>query len=375
MLHGTDHLVVTDDAGNRNNLLHVKVRGSSSTDVPRNDKNIYVRPLRNKEDFDQSSAWEVTEIDPSGERKTSNVNLGGSPDLPAIDVLEDHNAPNEMPQNTLLTSAVASKEAPEELADSTLSPEKHFGEGEALGSDPSKLQIEVVEMREPLPSSENGRNSDSAEENGAVDSRKVPHDEVNQIRRFIPKEQQADFPDGLEGEVGEDSHQSYNFPETNIHSHAPLLSHECLSCPEIAPHCHGRSSYNIEAGDCMHNQKDAEHHEPSEAEILDDPTIEMFPTEPMEILKRIATLHSELPEDDSVDDDISSPRFSPTFAGQPSPMFPHEMPVNALPTPRHSFDAGEPCAVFAFFLGETNLYRSRWCFRPATYASITPPWW
>lgn len=335
---------MTDDAGNRNNLLHVNVKSLSITDVSHSDKHIHVRALLNKEALDQPLAWEVTGVDSSSQRKISNIDAEGSHNVPTIDDQEDHKVPIEMPQTALTGSAVASTKVQGESADSTFSPKKYVGEREALESDPWKSQTEVIDVRLTVLSSENGRNNSFPVENDAVDNGEVSHAELTQIRQLLPKQQEVDFAHTLEGEVEDHSYQGYNFPEKNRHSHAPLLSHECLSCPEIAPHCHRRSSHNSEAEDCRHTSKDGEPHEPSEAEILDDPTIEMFPTESMEILKRIATLHSELPEDDSVDEDVSSTYHSPTFTGQPSPMFPYEMPIaDELPTPRHSFDAGERC--------------------------------
>ena len=375
MSHSTDIWIVTDDAGNRNNLLHVITAGSSTTNGLHNNKHIHDRPLQNEEALNQFSTWKVEGLSSSNKGKSSTVDVEGSPDPPTTDVQEDRKVHIKIPPMANLASAVALKEVQGDFPKSTLLPEKHAGDMEALESDPSKSQIETDDMGDTVLSLKNDRNNNLAKEYEALDNSEVSHDEINQIRQLLPQQHQADFVDGLKGEVEEDTHQSHNLLEKSRHCHAPLFSHECLSCPEVAPHCHWRSSHNSEAEERTHNSKVAKLHEPSEAEILDDPTIEMFPSEPMEILKRIATLHSELAEDDSVDEDASSPHCSPTFAGQPSPMLPHEMPiVNELLTPRHSFDAGKYCSVIVLIFGETNFHRSRWCFRITTYSSTKESW-
>ncbi|KAL9121997.1 MAG: hypothetical protein Q9187_001446 [Circinaria calcarea] len=321
---------VTDAAGNRNNMLHVDIRELSATTAPHDNKHIQVRFLRDK----------AVGVDPSTMSETSNIMIDDTADVHKTDVQENHRVAPEAPRVTSTVSDATSKEVLGELADCTLLVETSPREGDAPGSDPSKSDVVVVHVKEVLPLSQNGRDRESVDENILVDTGKISDDDADKIRRFLPQQRQAEIADELEKALEEDSQQSLNFPEKNKHSHAPLFSHECLQCPEIAaPHCHKISSPSREVRRTIDESQYAAPHVPNEAEILDDPTIEIFPSEPMDILKRMATLHSQLPEDDSVEEDTSSPLYSPTFAGHPSPMLSHEKPVHALPTPRYSFDA------------------------------------
>ena len=273
--------------------------------------------------------------------ETSNINIDDTADIPTTDVQGDHMVAPEAPRATLTTSNVTSKGVSGELADCTLLVKTFPWEGNVPGSDSSKSEVVAVDVKEVLLPSENGRDRESVD-NAPADTGKVSDDDADRIRRLLPQQRQAEIADELEKGLEEDSQQSLNFPEKNKHSHAPLFSHECLQCPEIAaPHCHRISSPGSAVNHRTDESKYAAFHVPNEAEILDDPRIEIFPSKPMDILKRMATLHHELPEDDSVEEDTSSPLYSPTFAGHPSPMFPHEMPVHAPPTPRYSFGAGK----------------------------------
>lgn len=123
-------------------------------------------------------------------------------------------------------------------------------------------------------------------------------------------------------------------------SGAALLPHECQPSVEEDQFLALSPTRSSESYEFAH---DVEPHEASMAELMRDPSVEVFPSEPQAVLHRIATLHQELREDDSLGiEDLSESPFSPLMTMQHSPTFSHEVPLSDSMSPaRFSDDRGK----------------------------------
>ena len=119
--------------------------------------------------------------------------------------------------------------------------------------------------------------------------------------------------------------------EQNAHSHAPLLSHECLTCgPESSTSDVENNEPESRNQSSSSEDRDGAE-DPPTPDDFDSPHLERFPTGAKEILERIATLQKEIPPDDSIFFEEDYLHRSPSFMTREAPTFPHEMPPIGSP--------------------------------------------
>ena len=118
-------------------------------------------------------------------------------------------------------------------------------------------------------------------------------------------------------------------------SHAPLLPHECLTCEDTKSAYHENYAQDTPTSprhaDSFLSESEQEALTPNHLHEFDDPNFEMFPSGAQNILKRMATLHKELPPDETVTLDLESPFDSPARFTKDAPTFAHEMPPIGSP--------------------------------------------
>lgn len=120
-------------------------------------------------------------------------------------------------------------------------------------------------------------------------------------------------------------------------SNAPLFAHECLHHEDAEETLSFTSSekdqtFRRRSDESVCSQDSF--HEPITPEILKDPHLEKFPSGAEQVLRRMATLHEELPPDDctSTDLDNNNPHEVTDFGKQSTPTFSHELPPIGSPT-------------------------------------------
>ena len=158
--------------------------------------------------------------------------------------------------------------------------------------------------------------------------RRISEQDADQIRRLVPRQGSVVTGDGIKHEASTDERPTdTTFQETIENSNVPLLSHES---PRSRLQGHRPSYPQISTAPRSHSISSSCVRELSTAEMLSDSSVEIFPTEPKAILRRIATIHQELREDDSIDGISPSSHVSPMLSREYYPAFPYELPFDSL---------------------------------------------
>ncbi|MCJ1354623.1 MAG: hypothetical protein MMC33_004612 [Icmadophila ericetorum] len=121
-------------------------------------------------------------------------------------------------------------------------------------------------------------------------------------------------------------------------SGAALLPHECQTSVDDDQFLGLSPTRSSESFKSAH---EVEPQEANMADLLKDPSLEVFPSESEAVLKRIATLHQELREDNNLGiDDLSESPFSPVALPH-SPTFSHEVSLSDAMSPSRFADETE----------------------------------
>lgn len=381
--------LVTDDAGNRNNLLVVAPHHAEHAYM---EKHLHARPFHRSDESSHDTAWEVvgTDVDSSaGSRQKHSHNKGhfdlhspreGSEEIfRGVQPTEASGDP--LPDgvtDTRRSPCVHPKASREDLIEDkaekhdTQTPENTLSDGASVaGYGPLLVQsntgseslshaaLDSKDQNPALAHSEAGAESphllvfdpkDSIDFNveasipfvltdtEAQGDRKMSSVDVEKVKFLMsmtnPNGNSPTIMAVQEGEIVEfdpaepEYSPSWASPglERNVHSHAPLLSHECLTCGPEA---------NTSDPQARKQSNSSEDHDSSEdpptPDDFDSPHLERFPSGAKDILQRIATLQREIPPDDAIvfqDDYLTG---SPSFLTREAPTFPHEMPPIGSP--------------------------------------------
>lgn len=386
--------LVTDDAGNRNNLLVVAPYHAEHAYM---EKHLHARPFHRSDESSHDTAWEVVGMDidrsagihqkhshnkrhfdlhspkehseeifrgvqpteafgdtlPDGiadTRRSPRVHPKASREDLTEDVAETHN--NQTPENTLSDGA--------SVAGCGLLPVQSNTGSESL----RHVALDSKDQNSALAHSEAGAESphllvfdpkDSVDFNveasipfvltdtEAQGDRKMSSVDVEKVKFLmsmtnpngnLPTIMAVQYGEIVEIDPAEPEYSpSWASPglERNVHSHAPLLSHECLTCDPEA----NTSDPGFSEQQSRKQSNGSEDHDSSEdpptPDDFDSPLLERFPSGVKDILQRIATLQREIPPDDAIvfqDDYLIG---SPSFLTREAPTFPHEMPPIGSP--------------------------------------------
>lgn len=387
--------LVTDDAGNRNNLLVV---APHHVEYQCLEKHLHARPFHRSDESSHDTAWEVvgTDVDPSAgsHQKHSlhnkrHFNLhssrGGSGEVVR------GSQPNETPVDTLsggvadtrrspLVHPKASREdsiedvaethntqTPEDTLSGGASAARHISSLEQSNAGSESIRLAPLDSNCKSPAlahSEAGATSPQfliSEPKDNIDfnmeaaipfvvtdteaqgDRKMSSADIEKVKLLMSMTNSAGISPTImavqDGEIAEiDPAEPQYSPswvspglERNMHSHAPLLSHECLTCgPEANTSDPGISEQQSRKQSNSSEDRDGSE-DPPTPDDFDSPHLERFPSGVKNILQRIATLQKEIPPDDAIvfqDDYLTG---SPSFLTREAPTFPHEMPPIGSP--------------------------------------------
>ena len=331
---------VTDGVGNRNNLLVVTPSHIGHACV---NKRVHAKPLACSKDSSQDSAWESMELDlPSHTEHKEPF----PEDLQRHCHIEGHFNPNCAREEYIVADDNSAKPIHESVsvADRVYTPHQRPQLLDSNGNheffETSKLTIPSLSIQEEIGHSEESENSPDKE---AFDDCKISNVNIKKVKLLMsipslssPSTAILAVHDGdileLDGDCGVSRASPSLIGRTS--SHAPLLSHECLTC-ENPGDVHEDHAQDIHPSSRHHDSFNSD----SEQEALttvdinktDNPNIELFPSGARNILQRMATLHKELPPDETVSLDYESPFDSPARFTKDAPTFAHELPPIGSP--------------------------------------------
>ena len=326
-----------------------------SPDKPRRacvEKHIHARPFSYSDASSHESAWEVVEADPvllntpatPAERHQNHCHING------------HFNPN------------CSREAPFEgthtgTADASSETESPDRAGQHRDKSPlahSKAGLDYLRTSSgysPMTSNAIPESSipEISVETEDYRDRKISAIDIEKVKLLMsmpsPLRSASSTMAVYEGDILELEHDysgtriGPGLPETNVHSHAPLLPHECLKCDNIG------SDQAVQSLACNDgSRKDLDLSAPESArgpptpDDFDSPHLELFPSGAENILRRIATLKKELPPDETVSfDDEEALNGSPSWLTRDAPSFSHELPPIGSPAAIHRKQSSLDC--------------------------------
>ena len=301
--------VVTDEAGNRNNLLTVSQNYTYHACI---NKQVHSKPLLQHEQSKDGAAWEVSELKST-------------------------------------TESVPSSDIPDGRREKNCHISEHFNsscsnERDSLGSQdsarttrPSLAYSKAASEHYTAPTRLNQRPKaeEAVADDGHYGTRKMSNLDIERVKYLMSMPNtpvlsnticRGDFLN-FDKDFDENSIQ-----EINIHSHAPLLPHECLTCDD-QPDQQDKEEFDQSSPTTQHTYEDLRDNfsdsvTPTE---FDDPNLELFPSGATNILQRIATLAKEIPPDEPSELEPVSPIMS--FARE-TPVFSHELPPLGSPAAR-----------------------------------------
>ncbi|MCJ1286348.1 hypothetical protein MMC26_005693 [Xylographa opegraphella] len=341
--------VVADGAGNRNNLLVVIPTNIEHACV---SKRIHVKPLACNQDSSQDSAWERTELD-----LTSHIDYQEpiKENTQMYCHIEGHLNPNCSREVYVEAkdSSVQPSQGSESISDQVYVPQQWPNPLHSMASceisKTSKLMIPSLSLQEV--------DSYKFPENDVFGDRKMSTTDIEKVKLLmsIPSPgSPATFVRAIDEGDNNDLDNAYGVsrispgPVEWTSSHAPLLPHECLTCENIGYVYHENHTQDVHTvprhPDTSKSVSEQEAGTPANFNDLDDPSLELFPSGAQNILQRMATLHKELPPDETVTSDHESPFDSPARFTKDAPILAHEMPPIGSPadTKRKLSSFGSP---------------------------------
>ena len=327
---------VTDQAGNCNNLLTV------SPDKPKRacvEKHIHARPFSYGDASSHETAWEVIEADlvpqntpatpAEGHQNHCHINGHVNPHC-------SREAPFEG-THSALAGATSEKGNPDRAS--------QHGDNPLLAHSKASLQyLRTSSGHSPLTGNAIPEISIEIEHYG---DRKMSAIDIEKVKHLMsmpsPVGSATSTTAVYNGEIFEFDHDysgrriSPGLSETNVHSHAPLLPHECLTCDDISSEAGAKSpAYNnVSRKDLDLSATDSARGPPT-PDDFNSPHLELFPSGAENILQRIATLKKELPPDETVSFDDEEALFgSPSWLTRDAPSFSHELPPIGSPVAIH----------------------------------------
>ena len=377
-----DRLLVTDDNANRNNILRIKHQRPKPG--VHEDSHRHVRPHNEDVAVTEHPAWDSAGVSPS-KSHDSGVFLSNQQQGHQHSTKDFNSIPNRLYDSkehdrkaigehcSVITglcrdgSEVSNKSSPNNsVAATTLNDRITMDQNELLqaGASPDKSESsQVLEYSGPTTpfarAPANSITSESCDSNPSplvipsilltaegipIDlqvldrlkrpvkfptlfDRRMSEQDADQIRRLVPKQGSVVTGDGIKREASTDERATDTaLLETIDNSNVPLLSHEC---PQSGLQGHPLSYPQMSTAPRSHSIPSIGVREPSAAEMLSDPSVEIFPTEPKAILRRIATIHQELREDDSIDGISPSSYLSQMLSREYYPALSHELPFDS----------------------------------------------
>jgi len=409
---------VTDNAGNRNNLLVVEPHPA---EYPHQEKYAHARPFHRSDEPSHDSAWDVleTDIEPqntsAGKHQKHSHNKGHfKPHFSreGSDKGVQNAQPKQTPANTFPDGAAVARHSPlvhlkasliesvddvaanRSLESSTpTQPEgtleaRHGAAVADSGVGSRRSQLSAVGSKDESPvliiteaDAESLDLSTLGSEDNTVFNTNVPIPSINtatevhgdrkmssvdieQVKLIMslicptgPSPTITAVQDGNTREIDLDEPE-YSLArislglERNVHSHAPLLPHECLTCgPESSLSDAGLDEPQSRKQSDSSDDHNGGTEDPPTPDDFDSPHLERFPSGARNILQRIATLQKEIPPDESIVFDHDYLNRSPSFVTREAPTFPHEMPpigspaalrrkASSMESPRFTGDIG-----------------------------------
>ena len=180
-------------------------------------------------------------------------------------------------------------------------------------------------------------------EDGSIDNpdntvvdRKLSAEDLDKLTHLISKEAISGTKDQVHlEEVKQKLFVDASLANSITQSYAPLLPHENLTSPDTLEYSQITSPDTKAFQDKVLETRSAGAQEAATSDEWNDPTLDMFPSEPHQILERMATIYREVPEDDSIDDGLLTSNLSPRLSTRHSPEFSHEF-WEHLPSPTDS---------------------------------------
>ena len=322
----------TDGAGNRNNIVRVQSQRQAQI---HQDKYVHCKPLHDVQDPHQDRAWDTVELEPSHKESshapapapkdghmeychiTGRVNASSNNAVVRDDEKHRMKLPHSTSQSRLTNTVEQDLNENEDHSFRIPSIPISPGSSKNLASPPIILEEDEMDQE---PSYE--QDNRSYVNVGNVQPPSLGLDLTGQL--VVPTEETGCvlLPPGHD-----------TLPSTPpIIVHAPLFPHECQTS-----HDFGHGHY--------HN-KIASIKDSPELPIIDpmnDPFLEVFPTEPEQMLRRIATTGNEMSEDVTLDSGVPSPFQTIDPEMRHSPTFPHErLSMSQLPTAARSYSSDIP---------------------------------
>ncbi|MCJ1399108.1 hypothetical protein MMC11_002310 [Xylographa trunciseda] len=363
-----DAEIVTDEAGNRNNLLVVTPSHSENACAI---KRVHARPLARSTDSSQDSAWESVELNPPPYTDSKGLVKGNHQSHCHIKGHFNPNCSREGRVEDEGGSFNPIKES-ESMSGQAYEPQRapQYLHSMASAAYPniSKLTIPSLSIQEADTLSENSKNSSDKEGFG---DRKMSNIDIEKVKLLMSIPSPSGLPtsimavhDGdivaLDNNYGVSRSSPGLIERTN--SHAPLLPHECLTCEDIGyEHHDGRAQgAHTPLRHPGSSNPESTHGPltPDDLDDLNDPNLELFPSDAQNILQRIATLHKDLAPDETVAFDYESPFGSPARFTKDAPTFAHELPPIGSPADarRKMSSYGSPdCAIHTDGSSDTHL--------------------
>ena len=402
--------IVTDDAGNRNNVLVVS---PDDAEYPHTEKYAHARPFHRNDDSSHGTVWEVleTNLEPqnasAGGKHQKHSHTKGHFNPQSSKEGSGEDVQDALPGATAVVrhSPLAHSKASVEDTDDDVPAMRSFvtptttgpaGSSEvrhvsaavdssaglasprlsALRSKDKSPVLILTEADTEIPDLsalglENSLNSNSdvavpsiVVDNEAHGDRKMSSLEIETVKLLMsmpnPTGPSSAIMAGQDGNILEidttkpDYSAAWISPglERNVHSHAPLLSHECLTClPESSFNGAGDDEPQSRKQSNSSDEHNADTDGPPTPDDFDSPHIERFPSGAKDILQRIATLQKEIPPDEAIVFEDDHLNRSPSFVTREAPTFPHEMPpigspaalrrkASSMDSPQFSGDAG-----------------------------------
>ncbi|MCJ1248007.1 hypothetical protein MMC30_005222 [Trapelia coarctata] len=386
--------IVTDDAGNRNNLL---VISPNHADHPHMEKYAHARPFHRSDESSHNTAWEVfeTDVEPqnasAGKHQKHSLNKGHSKPHSSredsdevVEDVQSHQTPavplpggTAVARHSPLVHSKASVEASVDDVPANSSPEpsanilpegisetRHSpaaADSTAASRSPQLSALGLQDKSPVLIITEADTESPALGINGNLESnpdvpvpsiaadtkahdRKLSNIDIEQVKLIMflttptgtsPTTMAAQDGNILGIDADEPDYSSARISpglERNLHSHAPLLPHECLTCaPESSPSDAGNDEVQSRKQSYSSDDHNGDTEDPPTPDDFDSPHLERFPSGAKDILQRIATLQKEIPPDEAIVFEDDYLHRSPSFVTREAPTFPHEMPPIGSP--------------------------------------------
>lgn len=325
------------------------------------NKRIHAKPLSRRDDSDQDSAWEAVEI---GIAEPSSIGISNETHPKHCHVEGQCNPrcsreklPSDLEDNH---NAKYDSEHTSGLVEGNHKPPL-FAYSEATSENTSLPSIAV-----PAIKTENGDTAAEATqyiEQKDRNDRKMSNVDIETVKHLMTMSGPSSS--AIADHDGEILDLDLHYSTTQLSpalveipsSHSPLLPHECLTCEDVGAlhhhsHLEGTDPSRKHSGLSVSSTAVGPPTPPTPDNELNDSNIELFPSGAHDILRRIATLQTELPTDDAATYEPDESIFdSPPRLTKDAPTFAYELPpigsledrrrLNSIDSPKFSTLTGK----------------------------------